>query len=201
MYFVFQFEKQIINLKFTEPQIQSLAPDEASLKAGKSLSAKSNWLVSQFNDRVVWGEIKGSGAKPYLTQIDINSIAFKCSCPSRKFPCKHGLGLMLLWTNDTNAVTQNEEEPAWVADWMNKRIAKDEKNNEVKEYTEEELAKLEKTKLKRTEDRTLAVDNGVAQLTLVLKDIIRTGILNLSGSTSNNKPTFNTDKNYKVHNG
>jgi hypothetical protein len=166
-------------LKFTETQIQSLAPDEASLKAGKSLSGKSNWLIAQYNDRAVWGEIKGSGAKPYLTQIDINNIAFKCSCPSRKFPCKHGLGLMLLWTNDTNAVTQNEEEPAWVADWMNKRIAKDEKLTEVKEYTEEELAKQEKTKLKRTEDRTLAVENGVAELTLVLKDIIRTGILNL----------------------
>jgi hypothetical protein len=89
------------------------------------------------------------------------------------------LGLMLLWTNDTATVTQNEEEPAWVADWMNKRIAKDEKSNEVKEYTEEELAKQEKTKLKRTEDRTLAVENGIAELTLVLKDIIRTGILNL----------------------
>ena len=166
-------------MKFTETQIQTLAPDEASLKAGKSLSGKTNWLVSQYNDRAVWGEIKGSGSKPYLTQIDINNIAFKCSCPSRKFPCKHGLGLMLLWTNDTTAVTQNEEEPAWVADWMNKRIAKEEKVNEVKEYTEEEIAKLEKTKLKRTEDRTLAVENGVAELKLVLKDIIRTGILNL----------------------
>jgi SWIM zinc finger len=166
-------------LKFTEPQIQSLAPDDASLKAGKILSAKANWLLAQYNNRVVWGEIKGSGAKPYLTQIDINNIAFKCSCPSRKFPCKHGLGLMLLWTNDAAAVTEKEEEPAWVADWMNKRIAKDEKSNEVKEYTEEELAKLEKTKIKRTEDRTLAVENGIAELTLVLKDIIRTGILNL----------------------
>jgi SWIM zinc finger len=172
-------EVHIFILKFTEPQIQSLAPDEASLKAGKSLSAKSNWLISQYNDRAVWGEIKGSGAKPYLTQIDINNIAFKCSCPSRKFPCKHGLGLMLLWTNDTNAVTKNEEEPTWVADWMNKRIAKEEKVNEPKEYTDEELAKQEKTKLKRSEDRTLAVENGIAELTLVLKDIIRTGILNL----------------------
>lgn len=166
-------------MKFTELQIQSLAPDDASLKAGKSLSAKTNWLVAQYNDRVVWGEIKGSGSKPYLTQIDIHNIAFKCSCPSRKFPCKHGLGLMLLWTNDTNAVTKNDEEPAWVSDWMNKRIAKEEKAIEPKEYSEEELVKLEKSKAKRSEDRTLAVENGVAELTLVLKDIIRTGILNL----------------------
>jgi hypothetical protein len=62
---------------------------------------------------------------------------------------------------------------------MNKRTEKVEKSKEEKEYTEEELAKLEKSKLKRTEDRTLAVDNGVAELTLVLKDIVRTGILHL----------------------
>jgi SWIM zinc finger len=166
-------------LKFTEPQIQNLAPDDASLKAGKSLSAKTNWLLAQYNSRVVWGEIKGSGTKPYLTQIDISNIAFKCSCPSRKFPCKHGLGLMLLWTNDSSAVIETEQEPAWVADWMNKRIAKEEKVNEPKEYTEAELEKLEKSKAKRTEDRTLAVENGIAELTLVLKDLIRTGILNL----------------------
>jgi uncharacterized Zn finger protein len=172
-------DTEINILKFTEQQIQSLAPDDASLKAGKSLSTKSNWLVAQFNSRVVWGEIKGSGSKPYLTQIDINTIAFKCSCPSRKFPCKHGLGLMLLWANDTAAVIEKEEEPAWVNDWMNKRLAKEEKSNEEKEYTEEELEKLEKNKQKRTDERSNAVENGIEELTLVLKDIVRTGILTL----------------------
>jgi hypothetical protein len=172
-------EVEIAQLKFTEQQIQSLAPDDASLKAGKGLSAKINWLVANYNNRVVWGEIKGSGNKPYLTQIDTNNIGFKCSCPSRKFPCKHGLGLMLLWANDATAVTENETEPAWVQEWMNKRNAKEEKATEVKEYTEEELAKLEKGKQKRGAERTSAVENGVAELQLILKDIIRTGILTL----------------------
>ncbi len=82
-------------MNFSEQQVETLAPDAASLKAGKALSNANQWLVKQINERVLWGEIKGSGSKPYRTQIDLQNIAYKCSCPSFKFPCKHGIGLML----------------------------------------------------------------------------------------------------------
>ena len=135
-------------MKFTESQIQNLAPDDASFKAGKALSGKNQWLAASFTERSLWGEIKGSGSKPYQTQVDINAIAFKCSCPSRKFPCKHGIGLLLLWANDASAVTAGTE-PSWVAEWMDKRVAKAEKPAEPKEHTEEDIAKSEKSKQKR----------------------------------------------------
>jgi SWIM zinc finger len=165
-------------LKFTEPQIQTLAPDDASFKAGKGLASKSKWLLSHYNGRVLWGEIKGSGSKPYYTQIDVQDVAFKCSCPSRKFPCKHGIGLMLLWASDP-AVTEMETEPSWVQEWMYKRVSKSEKVTETKIHSEEEQEKLDKSKQKRADDRIAGVENGVTELSLVLKDIIRTGILTL----------------------
>ena len=62
-------------MKFTESQIQNLAPDDASFKAGKALSGKNQWLAASFTERSLWGEIKGSGSKPYQTQVDINAIA------------------------------------------------------------------------------------------------------------------------------
>ena len=35
---------------------------------------------------------------PYRTVADLAGPASKCTCPSRKFPCKHALGLMLVET-------------------------------------------------------------------------------------------------------
>jgi hypothetical protein len=165
-------------LKFTEAQIQSLAPDDSSLKAGKGLSGKNHWLTAGYSDRVMWGEIKGSGSKPYQTQIDVLNIAFKCSCPSRKFPCKHGIGLMLLSANDPSALS-SATEPSWVSEWMDKRAAKAEKPTEPKEQTEEDIVKAEKSRQKRADDRMMSVEAGVEELTLWISDLVRTGLLQL----------------------
>jgi hypothetical protein len=166
-------------LKFTEQQVISMSPDDASLKAGRSLSGKANWLVASTTDRALWGEIKGSGSKPYQTQVDIQNLAFKCSCPSRKFPCKHGLGLLLLSANDAEAIAIVNSEPPWVEEWISKRSAKIEKEDIPKEYTDQELEKLEKGKQKRADDRKTQVDAGVEELNLWIQDIVKYGLLAL----------------------
>ncbi|MNV19105.1 hypothetical protein D3C71_1099560 [compost metagenome] len=168
-------------MNFTEQQILQLAPDEASIKAGKNLSAASHWLVAAVNDRVLWGEIKGSGSKPYFTQIDLQNIAFKCSCPSRKFPCKHGLGLMLLSYTSPPAILSGKEEPAWVADWMDKRVAKSVKS-EPDQGTEQVVD--EKGREKRETDRLKSVEAGINELDLVLNDLVRHGLMHLNGLTN-----------------
>jgi hypothetical protein len=167
-------------LHFTEQQILQLAPDEPSIKAGKNLSAPANWSVVAFNERVLWGEIKGSGSKPYLTQIDLQNIAFKCSCPSRKFPCKHGLGLMLLSHNSPRSILSGKEEPSWVSDWMDKRVAKS-----VKSESDEVIEQVvdEKGREKREVDRLKAVEAGINELDLVLNDLVRHGLMHLNGLT------------------
>jgi len=74
-------------LNLSEDQILTLAPDESSKKSGKDLANPAKWVSKGVNEQALWGECQGSGSKPYQTQIDIINIAFKCSCPSRKFPC------------------------------------------------------------------------------------------------------------------
>src|SRR4051794_6572598 len=81
---------------WTSEQIMALAPDPGSAKAGKDLGNARKWKTLGRDDRAAWGECQGSGANPYQTQIDLSEPAFRCSCPSRKFPCKHGLGLFLI---------------------------------------------------------------------------------------------------------
>ena len=100
-------------LNLTEEQIIQLAPDAASVKAGKGLAVPGKWVLLACSERAVWGHCQGSGKNPYQTAIDLNDIAFKCSCPSRKFPCKHGLGLLLLFAAKPELFEQAEE-PDWV---------------------------------------------------------------------------------------
>src|SRR3984885_15944768 len=82
---------------WTTERILALSPDPASTKAGEGLSSPNKWVSRGHNARTMWGECQGSGSKPYQTQIDLSEPAFKCSCPSRKFPCKHSLALFLLF--------------------------------------------------------------------------------------------------------
>ncbi|WP_354267359.1 SWIM zinc finger family protein [Bradyrhizobium ottawaense] len=51
---------------------------------------------------------------------DLRDLGNKCTCPSRKFPCKHVLGL--LWLNAEAVVPFTPADtPAWVSDWLGRR--------------------------------------------------------------------------------
>ena len=76
--------------------VEGLAPDAASVTAARKLARPAPWSATGYDERAVWGLCKGSGARPYQTQVDLSGPAYKCSCPSRKFPCKHALALLLL---------------------------------------------------------------------------------------------------------
>ena len=93
-------------MQLTQDQILQLAPDAASAKAGTQLATTAKWTQRNAHPAALWGDCQGSGSKPYLTMVDLGNMAFKCSCPSRKFPCKHGLGLLLLYAAQANSFTQ-----------------------------------------------------------------------------------------------
>jgi hypothetical protein len=160
-------------LQLSEEQVLALAPDESSKKSGKELSSPGKWVSKGVNDLALWGECQGSGKKPYQTQVDVVNIAFKCSCPSRKFPCKHGIGLMLLYARSKGDFTSNNM-PAWVAEWINKRSERQEKQAEQKEKPVDEAAQT-----KRRQAREQKVNDGIEELLQWIKDIIRNGILSM----------------------
>src|SRR5215510_2828013 len=106
-------------MNWTTEQILALAPDAASAKAGQGLAAARKWLKLGADEQTAWGLCQGSGKKPYQAQVDLTEPAFKCSCPSRKFPCKHALGLLLLWAS-TSEVPATDR-PEWVEEWLSSR--------------------------------------------------------------------------------
>ncbi|MER6628138.1 SWIM zinc finger family protein [Streptomyces sp. NPDC000987] len=111
-------------VRWSADQVLALAPDAASRKAGSKLATAGPWSeAGSSGEGTVWGLCKGSGSTPYRTVVDIadaSGPAYKCSCPSRKFPCKHALGLLLLWAGDEGAVPPGAA-PEWAEQWREGR--------------------------------------------------------------------------------
>jgi hypothetical protein len=102
-------------------KIEQLAPDQASLAAAKKLLKPSMWPTLQDNgEGLVWGECQGSGATPYRIALTEADAGYKCTCPSRKFPCKHTLALMWMRTERLAPFTPGTP-PQWVNDWLGRR--------------------------------------------------------------------------------
>jgi len=101
--------------------IIALAPDAQVATAGRKLAAPGNWSNLGTDGRALWGECKGSAV--YKVKADMTDLVSNCSCPSRKFPCKHGVGLLLLCAGP-NGMPANAAAPEWVSEWLAKRDKK-----------------------------------------------------------------------------
>ncbi|RAG86930.1 SWIM zinc finger family protein [Streptacidiphilus pinicola] len=107
-----------MNDRWTTDHVLSLAPDASSQKAAAKLGRPDPWSGTGASAEAVWGACKGSGSRPYQTVVALDGPAYHCSCPSRKFPCKHALGLLLLWSADT---LTGAGAPEWAESWLSGR--------------------------------------------------------------------------------
>ncbi len=137
----------------TEQQILAMAPNPAAASNGKKISQKGGFvkLERTQDDTLYMGECTGSGKNNYITSadyIDEDNPVFRCTCPSRQFPCKHSLALMY------EMLAKKEfgicEVPEDILKKREKKQAKENKANEAakpeSEMTEEEKQKAEKKK-------------------------------------------------------
>src|ERR1700740_983313 len=84
--------------------VVGLAPDGAAVSAARKLATPASWPAFGCAEGALWGLAQGSGQSPYQVAVDLSGPAYKCSCPSRKIPCKHVLGLLLVWAARGGAV-------------------------------------------------------------------------------------------------
>jgi hypothetical protein len=102
-------------------KVEGQAPDQSSLDAARKLLKAGLWpRLATDGAGLVWGECHGSGATPYRVVIAETDAGYKCSCPSRKFPCKHSLALMWMRAEGKFAFV-TAEVPDWVKDWVSRR--------------------------------------------------------------------------------
>lgn len=173
-----------VSQTWTIQQVLALAPDPSSSSAGQTLGTPSKWKSIARSERAIWGLCQGSGKDPYQTRIDLSEPAFKCSCPSRKFPCKHGLGLLLCFAKGA-AAFKTEPEPGWVSEWIASRTEKAEKKADRAAAGTDKPVDA-KAQAARQAKRETRVRDGVAQCKVWLEDLVRRGLAAAQGAA----PTF-----------
>ena len=152
-------------------RVLALAPDASSQRAAQSLTSGRSWPAAGAGPGSLWGECRGSGSAPYRTVVDLTGPAYRCSCPSRKFPCKHALALLLRWADGTVAEDAGEP-PDWAAGWLADRAGR----------TSRAAAgpagepKDQKTAARRAEQRETRVASGLTELDRWLCDQVRQGL-------------------------
>ncbi|MEU5186103.1 SWIM zinc finger family protein [Streptomyces klenkii] len=173
--------------------VLALAPDAASRKAGSKLAAPGPWSGAgsrpEEGGGAVWGECSGSGSTPYRTVVDLSGEGgpgFNCSCPSRKFPCKHALGLLLLWASCEAAVpVARDAPPGWAEQWLDRRRQRAERaaaGPGAAAPTAPAAPADEEAARRRGERRAARIAAGVTELEQRLTDLLRGGLAAAEGA-------------------
>src|SRR5438128_1309203 len=104
----------------SEDTVHRLAPDAGALQNARDLVRKKSFIDLGVSPDGTWlmAKCKGSGKSPYEVSVDLANEAAptsRCTCPSRKFPCKHGLGLMLAYVGAPDKFAEREPPAELVA--------------------------------------------------------------------------------------
>ena len=83
----------------SEQEIISLAPNGGAVMNGRKISSGGGFVsrMRSADDTFYMGECRGSGKSNYTVSADFvkeGAPVFRCSCPSRQFPCKHSIALL-----------------------------------------------------------------------------------------------------------
>jgi hypothetical protein len=154
------------------------APDPSSVKAARRLTSLRTWSELGCTDSLVLGKCQGSGKQPYQVTVDLTGPAYRCTCPSRKFPCKHGLALLLLWVEHGDAVGEahgvvHDFAGEWAADRA-RRTAAERAEGKAK-GGRGEVADPE-ARARRQAEREATMSAGIDELELWLGDLVRQGL-------------------------
>jgi hypothetical protein len=150
-----------------DPRLLALNPDDKSLAAGERLGTAQHWQSGGSSTGALWGECRGSAV--YQVAIDLETSGYRCSCPSRKFPCKHVVGLMMLHLREPDSLPRAEC-PEWVTAWLEKRITT------ARRPAAASSKRSPVPTQKRADERLRRVLDGIAGLELWLADIERDGL-------------------------
>lgn len=179
--------------KISEQTITSIAPNAAAAANGKKLSSGGSFikLWRSEDDTFYMGECKGSGKNPYTTSADFvaeDHPVYRCSCPSRQFPCKHCLGLLYEMMSGKNF--EICDIPEDILKKRDKLAAKSAPPKAPEEMTPEEAAKAAKKKASAAKSANSAkkkkLEKQLEGLDLVekaVKELMAAGLGTMGGTS------------------
>ena len=86
-------------MKLDKEKILAMSPNASAVANAKKICSSGAFvkLAHSSDDTFYMGECKGSGKSNYIVSadfVDEENPVIRCTCPSRQFPCKHGLALL-----------------------------------------------------------------------------------------------------------
>lgn len=167
-------------ISITQDFIEAAAPNPEAAKNGRGLVLKNKFLALHHSpDETLWfGQCQGSGKTPYLCSADFavaEKPVYRCTCPSRQFPCKHSLGLLYALVEGKKfTVAEVPEELAAKRSKMAERVEKRKADVETPvKVNKSALAKKIKAQL-----------DGIDLLEKLTEDVVRLGIGNMNAKTA-----------------
>lgn len=159
-----------------EAYVDAAAPNADSAKNGRGLVLKKKFTKLHISPdgSLLFGYCQGSGKEPYFCSADFQrpeQPTFRCNCPSRQFPCKHGLGLLYSYAQK-KPFTSAEVPPDLQAKREKLAVRVEKKaveSTKPKQVNLAALAKKVKTQLE-----------GIDTLEKLTHDLVRIGIGNMN---------------------
>ncbi|MDX1415119.1 MAG: hypothetical protein R3293_13060 [Candidatus Promineifilaceae bacterium] len=97
---------------WTIEQILSLAHDQTMVSAAETVADSAKWNQLGTFAEGFWGEFPNRDKPAHRTLIHMPERFFHCDCPSRKYPCRHILGLSILSIRSADAF-HSTLQPEW----------------------------------------------------------------------------------------
>jgi hypothetical protein len=157
--------------------VDSAAPNADAVKNGRGLVLKKKFVKLHIaeDETILFGDCQGSGSKPYQCSCDFirpGSPTYRCNCPSRQFPCKHSIGLMLAYVQNAKAFSV-----AAVPDELQSKREKVVQRAEKKAETATQPKQVNKTALAK---KIKAQLEGISLLEQLTHDLVKIGIGNMN---------------------
>lgn len=163
--------------RWSGERVRRAAPDDFAFTAGRALASPGPWSETGATETLLWGKCQGSGSTPYQVSIDLLAPAYRCTCPSRKFPCKHALGLLLLWSAGHD-VAEVSAPASFAAEWARQRAERE--AGAAARTAGEEAASAQRpadpdARAARIATRLATMDAGIEEFSIWLRDLVRGG--------------------------
>jgi hypothetical protein len=167
-------------MQIDEAFADSQAPNSAAIKNARGVVIKRK-LVGLFRSddgTLLFGECKGSSAENYRPSADFadpSKPVYRCTCPSRQFPCKHSLALLYAYAQGGKFVEKDAP-----ADITEKR-AKAQARVEKKKVEADKPHKVNTSALKKKIQTQL---EGLNLLESLMHDLVRSGLGTLNARSA-----------------
>ncbi|MBW3542127.1 MAG: SWIM zinc finger family protein [Planctomycetes bacterium] len=160
--------------------VAAAAPNAAAAQNGRGLLLKNKFVALNHSaDETLWfGQCQGSGRTPYLCSADFavpDQPVYRCTCPSRQFPCKHSLGLLY-------AIVEGRKFA--VADVPEELAAKREKAAARVEKRKADSATPRQVNKSALSKKIRAQLEGLDLLERLTQDVVRLGLGNVNAKTA-----------------